>query len=64
MENKGVNSTRTRQARWDAGHLRTASTRLPTNEYLRFKMRCMVEETTPYALLKGFIREWMQAHER
>ena len=50
---------RTRQERWDAGHICTASTRLSRRQYLALREACAVEGTTVYALLLRLIKAWM-----
>lgn len=52
---------RERQARWDAGNMRTVSTKMNAAEWTEFRARCLAENITPYALARRLIREWMQS---
>ena len=56
---EGETVEKTRQARWDAGHISSATTRLPRCEYLALRDACALEGTTVYALLARLIRAWM-----
>lgn len=56
----GESMNRSRQARWDALHLHTISTRLPEAEAFDFKFLCALCKTTPYSVLQQMIREWVQ----
>ncbi len=64
MQTMEVDSTRARQARWDAAHLQTACTRIPRNQYMRFKTLCLIEGTTPYAVIKAAVENWVENHEQ
>lgn len=48
-----------RQAKWDRQHVRTASTRLPMEEYVALKAECAAEGTTVYALTQKLLRDWL-----
>ena len=50
---------KTRQARWDAAHVSTASTRMMRREYLELRAACEVAGTTVYALILSLLRDWM-----
>ncbi len=54
---------RTRQARWDAGRIHTASTRLTAKQMERFKRQCMLEGQTPYRMVQRLILDWVQQME-
>lgn len=52
---------RERQARWDAAHLCTASTRLSMDKYLVIRALCALGGTTVYALIKDLLDAWLDA---
>lgn len=56
-ENGGFD--RERQQRWDAEHLRTATTKLTVEEYGRLREMCAARNTTVYGLLGKLLRAWM-----
>ena len=56
----GESLERKRQARWDAGHLRTVTTKLPRREYLDFRVQCLAAGETPYSLMKRLLKDWME----
>ena len=49
------------QARWDAEHLRTATTKLTVEEYERLRGMCAAQGTTVYELLGKLVRAWMES---
>ena len=51
---------RTRQAKWDAEHIRTASTRLRVEEMEKLKEECRAQGTTVYGLLRYMIAVYMR----
>ena len=51
---------RERQARWDAAHLRTASTKLTVAEYRQLQEACEVEGHTVYSLMQWVLREFIR----
>ena len=51
---------RERQARWDAAHLRTASTKLTVAEYRVLQEACAAEGHTVYSLLAWVLREFIR----
>ena len=51
---------RTRQAQWDAEHIRTASTRLKVEEMEKLKEECRAQGTTVYGLLRYMIAVYMR----
>ena len=46
---------RERQKRWDFLHLRTASCRVPKQDYELFRLLCFVCDTTVHGMLRSFI---------
>ena len=50
---------RERQAKWDAEHLRTATTKLTVEEYERLREMCAAQGTTVYEILGKLVRAWM-----
>ena len=50
---------RLKQAKWDAAHLATVSTRMQVPKYLLLRALCRAAGTTPYALIKLLLEEWM-----
>lgn len=46
---------RAAQARWDAAHLVTLSTRVNVEDARKFVQACQAQDRTPYAVLKDFI---------
>ena len=55
---------RRRQAKWDAGNMRTVSTKMPRKEWSEFRAVCLAENVTPYALALRLLREWRSRKER
>ena len=53
---------RERQARWDAAHLRTASTKLTVAEYRQLQEACAAEGHTVYSLLRWLLQEWLMEY--
>ena len=51
---------RERQARWDAAHLRTASTKLTVAEYRMLQEACAAEGHTVYSLMQWVLREFIR----
>ena len=51
---------RARQAKWDAANLATTATKLTKNEYGEFRAVCASEGVTPYAVIRKFVRVWVQ----
>lgn len=51
---------RERQAKWDAAHLRTATTKLTAQDYELFRATCYAQGKTPYAVLQQLVTEWME----
>lgn len=47
------------QERWDAAHLRTASTKLLTPQYEVLRRACEIEQTSVYSLLRSLIGRWL-----
>ena len=45
-------SSRQRQARWDARHMKTVSCRIRSEQYERFKAACRMRGVTPYEVLR------------
>ena len=43
---------RARQARWDEKHMRTASCRIRSEQYERFRAECRARGMTPYEVLR------------
>lgn len=54
---------RTRQAKWDAGNIHTASTRLTARQMERFKTQCLLSGQTPYRVLQLLILGWVNGME-
>lgn len=50
-----VKYERDRQRRWDMLHMRTASCRVPKQDYLMFRRVCEECELTVHSFIKGFI---------
>ena len=50
---------RERQEKWDAAHLRVASTKLSAEQYLAIKGMCALQGTTVYALIKALLLRWV-----
>lgn len=50
---------RERQERWDAAHLRTASTKLLQPQYDLLRRACEAEGVTVYGLLRQLIGQWL-----
>lgn len=44
--------------------MRTATTKLRRKDYARFREWCLVEGSTPYAVLRGLIFAWVEKQER
>jgi len=42
--------------------MHTVSTKLREREYGEFLAVCAAENVTPYALVKGMLREWVRLH--
>lgn len=55
---------RTRQARWDADHIRTASCRLRVEEMERLKAECRAQGITVYGLLRYIISVYLASRRR
>lgn len=55
---------RSRQARWDAEHVRTASCRLRVEEMERLKAECRAQGTTVYGLLRYMIAAYLAQRRR
>ena len=51
---------RTRQAKWDKRCLRSATTKLPVEYYMEFRIACYAAGRTPYAVLRQLIDGWMK----
>lgn len=51
---------RERQARWDAQEMRTATTKVRWDVYEEFQAMCQERGKTPYAVLQGLLRDWME----
>ena len=51
---------RTRQAKWDKRRLRSATTKLPVEYYMEFRIACYAAGRTPYAVLRQLIDGWMK----
>ena len=49
--------TRGRQSKWDRRNLRTVSTHVTTREAEALRRICGRRGTTPYALLRRFVRQ-------
>ena len=54
---------RERQAKWDANHLRTASTKLTIAEYQLLQEACSVDGHSVYSLLGWMIREYLTEYK-
>lgn len=52
---------RARQERWDKANLRTACTKMTVEDYEEFRMLCIAEGTTPYAVIRAQIAAWVRA---
>jgi len=50
---------RERQARWDAAHLHTVSTRFRTEEYEAFRSACDGLGLSMYSVVAGLVRNWL-----
>lgn len=46
---------RSRQARWDAREMRTATTKVRREAYEEFRRLCRARGETPYSVLQGFL---------
>ena len=55
---------RERQARWDATHLRTVSTKVTVAEAKRLHEACEKEGITVYALVRWFLSEWLEERRK
>lgn len=55
---------RSRQARWDSDHIRTASCRLRVEEMERLKEECRAQGITVYGLLRYMISVYMASRRR
>ena len=55
---------RLRQARWDATHLRTVSTKVTVAEARRLHEACEKEGITVYALVRWFLSEWLEERRK
>ena len=55
---------RERQARWDAAHLRTASTKLTAAEYENLRRACESEHMTVYGLIRRLLAKWQSDFAR
>lgn len=55
---------RSRQARWDADHIRTASCRLRVEEMERLKAECRAQGTTVYGLLRYMVTVYLASRRR
>ena len=55
---------RLRQAKWDAAHLRTVSTKLSVAECKCLHDACARENTTAYALMRKLLRGWLMDFAR
>lgn len=51
---------RERQARWDAGNMRTVSTKLTRAEFQAFWTECVMQGVKPYTLVQRMLRAWMR----
>lgn len=56
--------SRARQQRWDAKHIRTASTRLTIEENNRFKAACKRKGVTRYQVLRYMISLFVYGESR
>ena len=50
-----VKYERERQRRWDLMHLRTASCRVPKQDYYLFRRLCRACDTTVHGMLRSFV---------
>lgn len=55
---------RSRQARWDAEHICTASCRLRVEEMERLKAECRAQGTTVYGLLRYMVTVYLASRRR
>ena len=55
---------RERQARWDAAHLRTASTKMTAAEYENLRRACESERMTVYGLIRRLLAQWLNDFAR
>lgn len=55
---------RTRQARWDAEHMQTASTRLTAAEMDRLKALCRRYHVTRHTLIRSMLLHWCRLLEK
>lgn len=55
---------RSRQARWDAEHICTASCRLRKEEMERLKEECRAQGTTVYGLLRYMLTVYLASRRR
>lgn len=51
------------QARWDARHLRTFSTKLTKKQAQRPRDTCSRADTNPYRLLQNMLLTWIREQE-
>ncbi|QNL44678.1 hypothetical protein H8790_01075 [Oscillibacter hominis] len=51
---------RARQERWDRANLRTACTKMTVEDYEDFRILCVAEGTTPYAVIRAQIAAWVR----
>ena len=51
-------------AAWDRTNLMTLTTKLSTEEARRLQVVCLLEGTTPYRLMRSYLRMWVQMAER
>lgn len=56
----GSGYSRDRQASWDAREMRTATTKVRRETYETFRKLCQAQETTPYAVLQGFLLAFVE----
>ena len=59
-ERRQLSKSELARRRWDAEHLRTASTRLTVDEARRFKLFCENHDTTRYEVLRLMVQCLLQ----
>lgn len=62
MENRVEKYERARQARWDRENLVTISTHIRRDLLQDWKMACLLEGRSPYAVLRDFVLQFIDDH--